>query len=110
MTSSKQGAFRALSLHGISQVAEPCEGFSCCSLTSTTSPFQEHSNRRISVHTLSSLILPFTVGAVSGSGAVCLFFRSRVRFYRCFIEQRLADVNERIISAHASGRKQVKVA
>lgn len=62
------------------------------------------------MHALAGLILPFSVGAVSGSGAVCLFFRSRVRLYKYLIEQRLADVNERIIAAHATGHKQVKVA
>jgi hypothetical protein len=43
------------------------------------------------------LIIPFAVGAVAGSAIVFLYFRSRLRIYRYLIEQRLAEVNQRIL-------------
>lgn len=62
------------------------------------------------MHTRTGMVLPFTVGAVSGSALVSLYFRSRVRFYGYFIEQRLADVSQRIVRSHASSRKHPNAA
>lgn len=62
------------------------------------------------MHTWTNIILPFIVGAISGSALVSLYFRSRVRFYGYFIKQRLADVNQRIARSHVSSREHPNVA
>ena len=60
--------------------------------------------------TWSGLILPFVLGAAFGSVIAFLYLRSRLRFYRVIIETRLAEVNAKIVDAHASAREHVHVA
>lgn len=47
----------------------------------------------VTMKTWSELILPFTVGAAVGFGLSFLLLASRIRFYRKFIEHRLAAIN-----------------
>lgn len=47
----------------------------------------------VTMETWRELILPFTVGALVGFGLAFVLFASRIRFYKQFIERRLAPVN-----------------
>lgn len=47
----------------------------------------------VTMKTWSELIFPFTVGAAVGFGLSFVFFASRIKFYKQFIERRLAAIN-----------------
>lgn len=62
------------------------------------------------MHVWSDLLLPFAVGTISGSVGVFLYFRSRLRVYKFLIEQRLSEVNQRIVYAHAPASERADAA
>lgn len=62
------------------------------------------------MHEWTELILPFGIGAALGSGLVFAIYKSKLRFYRYVIEQRLAEINHQIISTHAAVRDRANVA
>lgn len=62
------------------------------------------------MHEWTGLIVPFAFGAALGASLVFVLFKSRLRFYKYMIEQRLADVNQRIVNVHVSPRERANVA
>ena len=62
------------------------------------------------MHDWTHLLLPFALGAISGSVLAFLYFRSQLSVYRNLIEQRLSAVNQRTVYSHGPARERANVA
>lgn len=51
------------------------------------------------MHEYAEFFMPFVVGAALGCGTVYALLKSRLKFYRYMIEQRLANINQRIANS-----------
>ncbi len=62
------------------------------------------------MHILDYVVPSFAAGGTVGFGLAFLRFRSRLKFYRVLIEQRLAAINQRLVDSHASAQEGSHVA